>query len=42
MKLFWRQVKHEMSHGRDATLMLAVIAGFVAWVIAQLLRVVFG
>jgi hypothetical protein len=30
MKLFWRQVKYELSHGRDATLILAVIAGFVA------------
>jgi hypothetical protein len=42
MKLFWRQVKYELSHGRDATLILAVIAGFVAWIITQLLRVVFG
>jgi hypothetical protein len=26
----------------DATLMLAVIAGFAAWIITQLLRVVLG
>jgi hypothetical protein len=42
MKLFWRQVKHELSNARDATLILAIIAGFVAWIITQLLRVVFG
>jgi hypothetical protein len=41
MKLFWRQVKHELSNARDATLMLAVIAGFAAWVITQILRVAF-
>jgi hypothetical protein len=42
MKLFWRQVNYELSHGRDATLILAIIAGFVAWIITQLLRSVFG
>jgi hypothetical protein len=42
MKLFWRQVKQELSNARDATLILAIIAGFVAWIITQLLRVVFG
>jgi hypothetical protein len=42
MKLFWRQVNYELSHGRDATLILAIIAGFVAWIITQLLRAVFG
>jgi hypothetical protein len=42
MKLFWSQVKHELSNSRDTTLILAVIAGFVAWIITQLLRVVFG
>jgi hypothetical protein len=42
MKLSWRQVKHELYNARDATLMLAVIAGFAAWIITQLLRAVFG
>jgi hypothetical protein len=42
MKLFWRQVKYELSHRRDGTLILAVIAGFVAWITTHLLRVVFG
>jgi hypothetical protein len=42
MKLFWRQVKHELSNARDATFILAIIAGFVAWIITQLLRVVLG
>jgi hypothetical protein len=42
MKLSWRQVKHELYNTRDATLMLAVIAGFAAWIITQLLRAVFG
>ena len=39
MKLSWRQVKHELYNARDATLMLAVIAGFVAWIVTQLPRV---
>jgi hypothetical protein len=30
VKLSWRQVKHELYNARDATLMLAVIAGFAA------------
>jgi hypothetical protein len=42
MKLSWRQLKHELYNARDATLMLAVIAGFAAWMITQLLKVVFG
>ena len=42
MKLFWSQVKHKLPNARDATLILAVIAGFVAWIITQLLKVVFG
>ena len=39
MKLSWRQVKHSLYNARDANLMLAVIAGFVAWIVTQLLRV---
>jgi hypothetical protein len=42
MKLSWRQVKQGLFGARDATLMLAVIAGFAAWIITQLLRVVLG
>jgi hypothetical protein len=42
MKLSWGKVKHELYNARDATLMLAVIAGFAAWIITQLLRAVLG
>jgi hypothetical protein len=42
MKLSWRQVKHELFSARDATLLLAVIAGFAAWIITQLPRVALG
>jgi hypothetical protein len=42
MKLSWGKVKDELYNGRDATLMLAVIAGFAAWIITQLLRAVLG
>ena len=38
--MFWRQLRHELSNARDANLMLAVIAGFTAWIITQVLRVV--
>ena len=41
MKVFWRQVKHELSHARDADLILAVIASFAAWIITLLLWAVF-
>jgi hypothetical protein len=42
MQLSWRQLQHELYNARDATLMLAVIAGFAAWIITQLLRAVLG
>ena len=42
MKLSWGKVKDELYNARDATLMLAVIAGFAAWIITQLLRAVLG
>ena len=42
MKLSWGKVKGELYNARDATLMLAVIAGFAAWIITQLLRAVLG
>ena len=42
MNSFWRHVKHELSDERHATLILAVIAGFTAWIITHFLRVVFG
>jgi hypothetical protein len=41
MKAFWRQMKHELS-GRDATLLLAIIAGFLAWIVTDLLRIIFS
>jgi hypothetical protein len=41
MKLSWRQVKQALL-ARDVTLMLAIIAGFVAWITTALLRVIFG
>ena len=41
--MFWRQLRHELSNARDATFMLAVIAGFLAWIITQnYLRAFFG
>jgi hypothetical protein len=42
MKAFWLQMKHELSAGRDATLMLAIIASFIAWIVTDLLRIIFG
>jgi hypothetical protein len=42
MNSFWRQVKHELSDPRHATLILAVVAGFTALIITRLLRLVFG
>jgi hypothetical protein len=42
MKLSWRQLKRELFSAREATLILAVIAGFAAWIITQLLRAVLG
>ena len=42
MNSFWGQVKHELSGERHATLVLAVIAGYTAWIITHVLRVVFG
>ena len=41
MRAFWRQVKHELL-GRDATLILAVTAGFIAWNVTYLLRIIFS
>ena len=40
--MLWRRLRHELSNGRDATLMLAVLAGFAAWTITQILRTIFG
>ena len=42
MQSLWRQVKHELSNARDNTLILAVIASFLAWTVTQLLKVAFG
>jgi len=42
MKLSWGKVKDELYNAGDATLMLAVLAGFAAWIITQLLRAALG
>jgi hypothetical protein len=42
MKSFLRQAMHELSNARDATLILAIVASFIAWIITQHLRVAFG
>jgi hypothetical protein len=42
MKAFWLEMKHELSAGRDATLMLAIIASLIAWIVTDLLRFVFS
>ena len=36
--MLWRRLRHELSNARDATLMLAVIAGFAAWTITEILE----
>jgi hypothetical protein len=41
MSDFWRQVKEEISNAKNRTLLLAVIASFIAWLITHLLRIVF-
>ena len=42
MRPFWRQTKRDVFEGRDATLILAVIASFIAWNVTYLLRAIFG
>jgi len=42
MKAFWHQMKHELSSGRNATLLLAIIASFIAWIVTDLLRLIFS
>jgi hypothetical protein len=42
IKVFWRQIKQELSEARNGDLTVAVIAGFAAWIITQLLRALFG
>jgi hypothetical protein len=42
MRKFWRQMKHDLFDGRDPTLILAVIASFIAWNVTYLLRTIFG
>jgi len=39
---FWRQTKQRLFAGRYATLMLAVISGFIAWIVTDLLRIIFS
>jgi hypothetical protein len=40
-RAFWRDMKHRFE-GRDATLILAIIASFIAWNVTYLLRAIFG
>ena len=40
--MLWRQIKQELSRARNVDLMVAVVAGFVAWIITQLLKLVVG
>ena len=42
MRTFWRQMKHDLFDGRDPTLILAVIASFIAWNVTYLLKTIFG
>jgi hypothetical protein len=42
MKALFRQLKLELANARDATLLLAIIAGFFAWTITQLLKAIFS
>ena len=39
---FWRQMKHELSAGQNATLMLAIVASFIAWIVTDLLKIIFS
>ena len=36
-EVFWRQLRRELSNARDATVLLAAIAGFLAWIIQNYL-----
>jgi hypothetical protein len=40
--VLWRQSKQELSRAQNADLMVAVAAGFLAWIITQLLKLVVG
>jgi hypothetical protein len=42
MAMLLDKLKRELSNARDATLLLAIIAGFFAWTVTQLLRAMFG
>jgi fructose-specific phosphotransferase system IIC component len=42
MKTLLRQLKLELANARDATLLLAIIAGFFAGTITQLLKAIFS
>ena len=42
MKALLRQLKLELAGARDATLLLAIVSGFIAWSITAVLRVIFG
>jgi hypothetical protein len=41
-EVFWRQLRRELSNARDATVLLAAIAGFLAWIIQNYLGPFFG
>jgi len=38
----WRHLKHKLVAERDTTLVLAIVASFIAWIITDLLRIIFG
>jgi hypothetical protein len=42
MKALLRQMKLELAGARDTTLLLAIVAGFIAWSITAVLRGIFG
>jgi hypothetical protein len=42
MKALLRQMKLELAGARDTTLLLAIVAGFIAWSITAGLRGIFG
>jgi len=40
--MLWRRLRHELSNMRDATLLFAAVASFVAWILTDLLKALFG
>lgn len=42
MRNFWRIVGEEIANAHNRTMILAVIASFLAWIATALLRAIFG